>query len=66
MAVDQVCSHLAAECLVDHVLHGYVPECEGLWQASAERCLLTLERKDNQSDMRQGVSTLLGDKRARS
>ena len=62
----QICSHTASVCLVDHVLHGGCPNV--LTLGSQRRAVAFYSRGgyDKQGAVNQGVSTLLGDKRAHS
>ena len=68
-SVDQVaaylvCSHRASVCLVDHVLHGNCPN--DLGEPTMNGGLLLQGGSDKQGVMKQGLSSLLGDKRAQS
>ena len=64
MAAFQVCSHTAGVCLVDHVLHGNCPDVITFGEPTKNGGLLLQGGNDKQGVMKQGVSTLLGDKRA--
>ena len=66
MAAHHVCNHLASECLVDYVLQEYMPYCDKLRGRNDYRWLPILGGKGKQGDIRHGVLTLLGDKRAHS
>ena len=65
MAAYQICSHKPGVCFVDHVLHGDCPDVMTLG-TQRERWLSTPWGNDKQGVMKQGVFTILEDKRAHS
>ena len=68
MAPYQVCTHPASVCLVDRVLHGICPNVMTLAGEPTKSGLLSTPggENDKQGAVKQGVSTLLGDKCAHS